>query len=189
MNTSTMTMRSTTRTLTPPSTTGTTSTTTAHRRGPIRRTRPRQVPLSAEPALRRILLVEDDLNISLALRVRLQAEGFDVVTARDATQGLNIAVLRPPHLVLLDYMLPDHDGLWMAEQLQARVETRRTPFAFLTASRQPGLAEHFAAQGARGLLTKPFASEDLIELVEGILFDAPGDGLSGSTVALWPGKS
>ena len=60
---------------------------------------------------KRVLLVEDDRNIALSLEKVLQREGFTVCVARDGASAESFAATFKPDLVILDWMLPDRDGL------------------------------------------------------------------------------
>src|ERR1041385_1094630 len=89
---------------------------------------------------KKILIIEDDEKIAMALALRLQAAGYQATTAYDALTGLNSAVSNSPDLVLLDISMPAGNGLSVAERIQALIPTP-TPIIFLTASKQPGFRE------------------------------------------------
>ena len=114
---------------------------------------------------KKILLVEDDRKIAMALGVRLQHAGVEVLVAHDAPAGLATALKERPDLVLLDIGLPGGGGLKLIEQLHSMGRSM-TPVIFLTASRRPGLQEEAMALGASGFLEKPFEAEELIAAIE-----------------------
>jgi DNA-binding response OmpR family regulator len=116
----------------------------------------------------KILIVEDDRNIAMALALRLRTAGQDVLLAHDALTGLDSAIKNRPDLVLLDIGLPAGSGLVVAERIQNLV-SRYTPVIFLTASRQPGLREKAMNLGAAGFLEKPYNAEDLMAAIENAL--------------------
>ena len=122
----------------------------------------------------KILIVEDDRKIAMALTLRLRAGGQDVLLAYDAVTGLDSAIKNQPDLVLLDIGLPAGNGLVVAERIQILVP-RLTPIIFLTASRQPGLREEAIALGAAGFLEKPYNSENLLTTIENALSLGRGD--------------
>ena len=113
---------------------------------------------------KRILLVEDDRKIAMALGVRLRHAGVEVSVAHDAPAGLATALKERPDLVLLDIGLPGGSGLKLIEQLHA-LGRSMTPVIFVTASRRPGLREEAMALGASGFLEKPFEAEELIAAI------------------------
>ena len=114
---------------------------------------------------KKILLVEDDRKIAMALGVRLRHAGVEVLVAYDAPAGLATALKERPDLVLLDIGLPGGSGLKLIEQLHS-MGRGLTPVIFVTASRRPGLREEAMALGASGFLEKPFEAEELIAAIE-----------------------
>jgi len=123
---------------------------------------------------KRILVVEDDKDISRALTVRLRAAGYDVVTAFDGLMGMSTAVKHRPDLAILDVMMPAGGGLDLAERLQNLASTAGTPFIVLTASKRAGLRERAMALGALAFLEKPYDPEALLaEVRRGLGDPAP----------------
>jgi DNA-binding response OmpR family regulator len=116
----------------------------------------------------KILIVEDDRKIAMALALRLRAGGQDVLLAYDAVTGLDSAIKNQPDLVLLDIGLPSGSGLVVAESIQ-KLACKHTPIMFLTASRQPGLRDKAMALGAAGFLEKPFEAGELMAAIQNAL--------------------
>ena len=116
----------------------------------------------------KILIVEDDRKIAMALTLRLRAGGQEVLLAYDAVTGLDSAIKNQPDLVLLDIGLPAGSGLLVAEMIKTLVP-KRTPIIFLTASRQPGLRDKALALGAAGFLEKPFEAGELMAAIQNAL--------------------
>jgi two-component system response regulator ArlR len=106
----------------------------------------------------RILVVEDDVQISRVLRLELEHEGYTVETASDGLNGLEKA-LKEPDLVVLDLMLPKMDGIEVCKRVRAK---SRVPIIMLTAKdRIPDRIEGLDT-GADDYLTKPFAIDELL---------------------------
>jgi DNA-binding response OmpR family regulator len=116
----------------------------------------------------KLLIVEDDRKIALALALRLRAAGQDVLLACDALTGLDSAIKNQPDLVVLDIGLPAGSGLLVAEMIK-NLAPRFTPIIFLTASRQPGLRDKALALGAAGFLEKPFEADELMAAIQNAL--------------------
>jgi two-component system response regulator AdeR len=112
----------------------------------------------------RILIVEDDEHIAMAMKVRLEANDFEVLTAIDAIVGLDKAVKLKPDLVLLDISMPGGNGLKLAERMKAVVENP-PPFIVITASNLPDLREKATALGASGFYEKPFNVDDVVPVI------------------------
>ena len=81
----------------------------------------------------RILVVDDDPTNVEVLRVRLSAQGYEVVTAIDGEEGLQRARELEPDLVLLDVMMPKLDGISVLKELKADITLRFMPVVLLTA--------------------------------------------------------
>jgi DNA-binding response OmpR family regulator len=116
--------------------------------------------------MKRILIVEDDPNIALALQVRLKANRYAVSVASDAIVGASFGRTVKPDLILLDVSLPGGDGFQLAETFHNMLETSGTPIIFITASKNPELMEKVMILGAVGLFEKPFDTEKLLCSVE-----------------------
>jgi DNA-binding response OmpR family regulator len=115
---------------------------------------------------KKILIVEDDKHIVMALKVRLQACGYDVIVAYDAALAMSTAVQHQPDLVLLDISMPGGNGFIVAERLQNSMVTAGVPMIFVTASKQAELRKKVIALGAVGFFEKPYEAEDLLAAIE-----------------------
>ncbi|NNE44496.1 MAG: response regulator transcription factor [Gemmatimonadetes bacterium] len=113
----------------------------------------------------KILVVEDDKNISLALTTRLRAAGFDVVNAFDTVAAVSAARTEKPSLVLLDLMLPAGGGLKVAERLRGMAATSTTPIFIITASKDPEYRDKALVHGITGYFEKPYDAAELIQAI------------------------
>lgn len=118
---------------------------------------------------RKILLVEDDPDISRGLAIRLKAKGYDVVAAQDATVAMTMALREQPDLVIMDIGLPGGDGHMVMDRLTRNTRTAATPVIFLSARAQQSDIQRALDQGAAGYLTKPYRSEELLSMIETVL--------------------
>ena len=116
--------------------------------------------------MKRILIVEDDQKIALALQVRLKANRYAVSVASDAIIGASLGRTVKPDLILLDISMPGGDGFQLAETFHNMLETSGTPIIFITASKNPELLEKVMNLGAVGLFEKPFDTEKLLYSIE-----------------------
>lgn len=119
---------------------------------------------------RRVLLIEDDLNISTSLAAYLQAEGY-LVTAVDTLSGARTAMKSPPDIVVLDWMLPDGQGLDYLKALRA--EGNHLPILLLTARSELVDKVLGLESGADDYLTKPFEPRELVTRMRVRLRDLP----------------
>jgi two-component system alkaline phosphatase synthesis response regulator PhoP len=119
----------------------------------------------------RVLLVEDEPGLQLALTDRLVAEGYLVETAEDGTTAVRRATGEPFDVILLDVMLPGRDGFDVAKTV--RQQGVRTPILMLTARSQVVDRVVGLKLGADDYLTKPFEMVELLARIEALLRRAP----------------
>ena len=121
----------------------------------------------------RILVVEDELPIQTLIAFNLQEAGFDVCCAQNVQAASDILRARLPDLMVLDWMLPDCDGVsWIAE-LRRQAATAALPIILLTARSEDADKELGFAQGADDYLTKPFSPRELVARIHARLRRAP----------------
>ena len=115
----------------------------------------------------KILLVEDELDMSLIVADTLCAEGYDVATAADGASGLNKFITEGADLVIADVMMPKMDGFEMARLI--RRKSVDIPIIFLTAKSGIDDVEKGFDLGANDYLRKPFELRELIARVKALL--------------------
>lgn len=109
----------------------------------------------------RVLLIEDEPNISEAIRFILSRDGCDVTALADGTAALDAVRSEMPDLVILDLMLPGVSGLEILTQLRADPATQALPVMMLTAKGQGRDREAAERAGASHFMTKPFSNDDM----------------------------
>ena len=123
----------------------------------------------------RILLVDDDPNISHLIRLYLEKEGFDVTEAARGDDGLAAFKRQLPDLVLLDVMLPGIDGLQVLRELR---RLGKTPVIMLTAKDETFDKVLGLELGADDYITKPFENKELVARVKAVLRRSADTGAS-----------
>ncbi len=113
-----------------------------------------------------ILLIEDDKYIALALKIRLQAEGYEVTVVYDCATALQSANENVPDVALIDCNLPDGNGIEVMRCFATQSETSTIAPIIMTASNKPGLRDEAMAAGAFSYFQKPFNSTDLIAAIK-----------------------
>ena len=131
----------------------------------------------------RILVVEDDQSLVDVLRYNLEQANYDVQTAYDGQDGLNQAISKVPDLILLDLMLPVHDGLEVCRRLRSNPNTKNVRILMLTAKSEETDQVVGFAMGADDYVTKPFSVKVLLERVKAVLRRHDGQENSGATVS------
>ena len=114
---------------------------------------------------KKILLVEDEPEFRLALRTRLEANGYDIIEAEDGATGLNTARHQNPDLIILDVMLPKMDGFKVARLLKFDVKYKNIPLMMLTVMSQASDRKMGQAVGADAYLTKPYQPQELLDTI------------------------
>lgn len=107
----------------------------------------------------RVLLVEDEENIRETVKLNLEIEGYEVVTAEDGRKAIKYSQGQHFDVMIVDVMLPEADGFQVVEQI--RLTDRETPIIFLTAKDQAADRILGLKKGADDYLTKPFVFEEL----------------------------
>lgn len=118
---------------------------------------------------KRILLIEDDEGIVTALRMRLEANNYEVLSALDGADGLKQARNEKPDLIILDIMLPKLDGYKIARMLKFDEKYSTIPILMLTAKVQQADIAKGKEAGADVYITKPFKAEDLLAEIKKLL--------------------
>ena len=96
----------------------------------------------------KVLIVDDDPFITEMYRLRLEADGYEVITARDGEEGLARAGTDTPGFICLDYRLPGIDGLEVLERLQADPSTKSIPVIMLSSDADPAVQDRGLRLGA-----------------------------------------
>lgn len=129
-------------------------------RQPVRAGRP-------HGASKRILIVDDDVDTRTMLSLRLQREGYEVSAVASGDEALeSVRDEGPPHLVLLDIMLPDRDGFAVAEELR---NLAPLPIIFISALSDVERKVEGISLYAEDYVTKPFAFSELLARVRRVL--------------------
>lgn len=109
----------------------------------------------------RLLIVEDDKDISNMLRIYFTGQGYEVDTALRGSIALEKTRLNMPHLIILDIMLPDIDGFEVCRILRTNTRTSHVPIIFLTQKDERSDKLQGFELGADDYITKPFDIEEL----------------------------
>ena len=113
---------------------------------------------------RRILVVDDELRIVRFLRTSLSARGYEVISATNGEEALELARVEQPDIMLLDLFLPVIDGFEVLRKL--RSFSRLPVIAF---SANDSARDRVLNLGANDFIAKPFAPDDLVKRIEAVL--------------------
>ena len=114
---------------------------------------------------KRVLIIDDDKTMVTLMTTLLRKEGFQVIAAFDGASGFMVAQKQRPDLILLDMQMPAGGGEAVWSRLAASAHTSAIPVVYVTATSTPGFAAEAEAQGAAGVIKKPFEPEHFAERV------------------------
>lgn len=114
----------------------------------------------------KILIIEDEKNISNLVSALLEANGYKTLSSRTAADGSTMFVSHRPDLIILDLGLPDLDGMCLLDKIR---QTSLTPVIVLSARTQEGDKVKALDMGANDYVTKPFGSAELVARVRSVL--------------------
>ena len=121
------------------------------------------------PGKKRILIIEDEVTLVNLLKIRLEANNYEILAAYDGARGLEMAKKETPDLILLDLMLPKLDGYQVCRMLKFDAKYKKIPIIIFTARAQEKDKAIGKEVGADAYVTKPFEPEKLIETIEAVL--------------------
>lgn len=114
----------------------------------------------------RILVIEDEAPIRENIAETLEIEGYEVFTAPNGKDGVEIAVQENPDLILCDILMPELDGYGVLNEIRSQRATAHTPFIFLTALANRSAQRKGMEYGADDYLSKPFTPIELLRAIE-----------------------
>lgn len=117
----------------------------------------------------KILVVDDEENISELISYNLISNGYKVITANNGIDAVKIAIEEKPNLILLDLMIPGKDGYDVCKDVRSNVEIRNTPIIMLTAKSEELDKILGLELGADDYITKPFSVRELLARVKAVL--------------------
>ena len=120
-------------------------------------------------AKKRILLIEDEVDMVYVLTLQLEAIHYEVLSATDGQVGLDMARKEKPDLIILDLMLPKMDGYKICRMLKFDERYKKIPIIMFTARVQDQDKKLGQEVGADAYITKPFDSQVLLDKINTLL--------------------
>ncbi len=136
----------------------------------------------------RILVVEDDFDISNMLQLYFKSQGYEVYVAPRGGVALEMTRQKMPNVIVLDIMLPDIDGYEVCRQLRMNLRTSHIPIIFLTQKDERSDKIHGLELGADDYITKPFDVEELRLRVRNTIKSAEIASLTSPSTGLASGR-
>ena len=120
----------------------------------------------------KILIVEDETKFLELLKIRLEDNGYEVISANNGVEALEMVKTHKPHLIILDVLMPVMDGFKFYKELKKVPANLKIPVLIMTARGQ--MEDTFKEIGADEFLTKPVSAEVLLEKISKLLKGIPG---------------
>jgi len=119
-------------------------------------------------AKKKILVVEDDRDISELIVYNLEREGYDLACLYDGKHVLEFVHKRKPEIIILDLMLPEVDGIELCRSLKNDPDTKQIPIVMLTAKSEEADVVVGLQMGADDYIPKPFSPKVLVARIKAI---------------------
>lgn len=119
--------------------------------------------------MKKILLIEDELDQIELVKIRLETSGFEFISALDGQEGLKKAKEEKPDLILLDIIMPKMDGYQVCAYLKDDLQTKDIPVIMFSATSEKDIERKFRSCGADDLIAKPYESKEMIAKIKTLL--------------------
>ena len=121
---------------------------------------------------KKILVVDDEIHIVHVIAIKLRRNGFEVITADNAQDALELAVRNCPDIVVTDFQMPEMTGMELVEKLRQQKETFSVPVIMLTARNLVVQDEQKEKLAISEFVSKPFSPKELLRTIEDLLHQA-----------------
>ncbi len=126
----------------------------------------KKVKKKAAKGLKTVMVIDDSIVIRKMVKIALEDDDFNIISSNSGKEGLKLLDEENPHLVILDMMLPDMNGIDLLKTIKA---SKGVPVIMLSGKDAPQLVENAKNAGADDFLPKPFRDEDLVEKVKNLV--------------------
>ena len=111
------------------------------------------------------MVVDDEQEMAQLLDTILKRHGADVSVACSASSALSNLEIKQPDVLISDISMPEHDGIWLMEQIRSNQSLQRLPAVALSAHLEESLQVRALASGFHRYLSKPISGNDLVRIV------------------------
>lgn len=119
---------------------------------------------------KKVLLVDDDKDLMKMLKLRIEAEGYEFMSAEDGDEMLRVMKIKKPDLILLDIMLPKMDGYSALIEMRKEEDFKGIPVIILSAKEREKVGDIFAFERIAFFVEKPFETNDLLQKIKELLY-------------------
>ncbi|MFT5206965.1 MAG: CheY-like chemotaxis protein [Candidatus Omnitrophota bacterium] len=118
---------------------------------------------------KKILVVDDEADIVILVKSRLESEGYKVLEAHNGEDAITIAQANKPDLIILDIMMPDMDGIEVSNILKEDANLKDIPIIFLTALKKKSDEGNSLSDKGNIVLGKPFEADSLLKSIRQLI--------------------
>ena len=115
---------------------------------------------------KKILLVDDSRTVLLMHQLLLADRGYELITARDGQDAMDLALAERPDIIFMDVLMPRMDGYAACQALRAHESTQHIPIIMVTTRGEPHNVQRGFESGCSAYMTKPFNSNELLDKLE-----------------------
>lgn len=119
---------------------------------------------------KKVLVVDDEIHIVHVVAIKLRNNGYEVISADNGVEALELALSEKPDIIVTDYQMPLMTGLELVGNLRQHEQTKGIPVIMLTARSFAISQEQQDELQISGCLSKPFSPKELLENIEDILY-------------------
>ena len=119
---------------------------------------------------KKVLVVDDEIHIVHVVAIKLRNNGYEVITANDGAEALELARMDKPDMVVTDYQMPVMSGLELVKELREDDQTKDVPAILLTARSFAITKDQQKELEISACLSKPFSPKELLGYIEDILY-------------------
>lgn len=120
-------------------------------------------------ANKKILIVEDEVMLLEMMKVRIEANGYDVIMAENGKDGSFKAMSEKPDMIIADILMPELDGIGMIKIIRSSSDLKDVPIVVVSALGRNEDVKKALAAGANDYITKPYSAADLLKKIDGFL--------------------
>jgi len=112
----------------------------------------------------KVLIIDDDPSLRRLVQVVFERDGFDTFLANEGSEGVRLALMNPPNIIILDIMMEGLHGFEVCKMLRANSNLRRTAIIIISGKSYKPDIDKAMELGADSYVVKPFSPKDLLEI-------------------------
>jgi DNA-binding response OmpR family regulator len=120
--------------------------------------------MDATAPKRKVLIIDDDPSLRRLVQVLFERDGFDVSLASEGSEGIRLALMNPPHIIILDIMMEGLHGFEVCKMLRANSSMRRTAIIIISGKSYKPDIDKAMELGADSYVVKPFSPKELLQI-------------------------